>query len=369
MSTAPAGSREPAKIDVPRPRLGFARLNGIRSALSQRRPARSAGEAIMARRNLALVVAALTAALAFCASAAAQSYPTRPIRVIVPYTAGSPNDVIVRLLAQRLEPKLGQPLVMDNRPGGGTVIGTKAAATAEPDGYTLLFSSSSLVIEPALNTAANYDPQKDFAPIATVGTTVWVLAITPRLPATTIAEFVAWSKRNPGQVNFGFAQGTASQLVGGRFKVLTGADILDVPYKGGAAALPDFLGGRIQMLLPTPSTSLAMIRDGRMRALAITSATRSPDLPDVPTFAELGLPDLTLAFWAGMLAPAGTPPDVIHRIQQEVAKALNAPAVRERLQAQGAEPVGNTPEQFAAFIRAETAKWAKVVKDSGAKVD
>jgi len=366
MSTAPAGSREPAKIDVPRPRLGFARLNGIRSALSQRRPARSAGEAIMARRNLALVVAAVTAAVAFCASAAAQSYPTRPIRVIVPYTAGSPNDVIVRLLAQRLEPKLGQPLVMDNRPGGGTVIGTKAAATAEPDGYTLLFSSSSLVIEPALNTAANYDPQKDFAPIATVGTTVWVLAITPRLPATTIAEFVAWSKRNPGQVNFGFAQGTASQLVGGRFKVLTGADILDVPYKGGAAALPDFLGGRIQMLLPTPSTSLAMIRDGRMRALAITSATRSPDLPDVPTFAELGLPDLTLAFWAGMLAPAGTPPEIVRRLNAAINECLTAPEMQAAMAKLGFEPMINSPQEFAAFIAAEMPRWAEIVKSASA---
>lgn len=192
----------------------------------------------MARRNLALALAAAAVALTAAGSCPAQTYPTRPIRVIVPYTAGSPNDVIVRLLAQRLEPKLGQPLVMDNRPGGGTAIGTKAAANAEPDGYTLLFSSSSLVIEPALNKAVNYDPQKDFAPIATVATTAWVLAITPRLPAKTIAEFVAWSRQNPGQVNFGFAQGTASQLVGDRFKVLTGADILDVPYRAAPPRCP-----------------------------------------------------------------------------------------------------------------------------------
>lgn len=320
----------------------------------------------MARRNLALALAAAAVALTAAGSCPAQTYPTRPIRVIVPYTAGSPNDVIVRLLAQRLEPKLGQPLVMDNRPGGGTAIGTKAAASAEPDGYTLLFSSSSLVIEPALNKAVNYDPQKDFAPIATVATTAWVLAITPRLPAKTIAEFVAWSKRNPGQVNFGFAQGTASQLVGDRFKVLTGADILDVPYKGGAAAVPDFLGGRIQMLLPTPSTSLPLIRDGKMRALAITSATRSGDLPDVPTFAELGLPDLTLAFWAGMLAPAGTPPEIVRRLNAAINECLAAPETKSAMAKLGFDPMIGSPQDYAAFIAAEIPRWAGIVKSASA---
>jgi tripartite-type tricarboxylate transporter receptor subunit TctC len=320
----------------------------------------------MARRDFALALAAAAVALMAAASSSAQAYPTRPIRVIVPYTAGSPNDVVVRLLAQRLEPKLGQPLVMDNRPGGGTAIGTKAAANAEPDGYTLLFSSSSIVIEPALNKAVNYDPQKDFAPIATVATTSWVLGITPRLPAKTIAEFVAWSKQNRGQVNFGFAQGTASQLVGDRFKVLTGADILDVPYKGGAAAVPDFLGGRIQMLLPTPVTSLPLIRDGTMRPLAVTSATRSPDLPDVPTFAELGLPDLTLAFWAGMLAPAGTPPEIVRRLNAAINECLAAPDTKAAMTRLGFDPMIGSPQAFAAFIAAEIPRWAEIVKTASA---
>jgi tripartite-type tricarboxylate transporter receptor subunit TctC len=319
---------------------------------------------MMARRVLALALAAASAVLTAAAASSAQTYPTRPIRVIVPYTAGSPNDVIVRLLAQRLEPKLGQPLVMDNRPGGGTAIGTRAAANAEPDGYTLLFSSSSIVIEPALNKAVAYDPQKDFAPIATVATTAWVLAITPRLPAKTVAEFVAWSKQNPGQVNFGFAQGTASQLVGDRFKVLTGADILEVPYKGGAAAVPDFLGGRIQMLLPTPSTSLSLIRDGKMRPLAITSATRSPDLPDVPTFAELGLSDLTLAFWAGMLAPAGTPPEIVRRLNTAINECLAAPDTKAAMAKLGFEAMIGSPQEFAAFIAAEIPRWADIVKSA-----
>ncbi len=321
---------------------------------------------MMARRILALALTAAAAASSFSAASSAQPYPSRPIRVIVPYTAGSPNDVIVRLLAQRLEPKLGQPLVMDNRPGGGTAIGTKAAANAEPDGYTLLFSSSSIVIEPALNTAVSYDPQKDFAPIAPVASTVWVLGITPRLPAQTVAELVAWSKRNRGHVNFGFAQGTASQLVGERFKVLTGADILEVPYRGGAAAVPDFLGGRIQMLLPTPSTSLPLIRDGKMRVLAITSAARSAELPDVPTFAELGLPDLTLAFWAGMFAPAGTPAEIVHRLNAAIHDCVAALETQAAMARLGFDPMIGSPQEFAAFIAAESPRWAEIVRSVSA---
>ena len=318
----------------------------------------------MARRFLVPALAIAAVVLAIAGPCMAQTYPSRPIRVIVPYTPGSPNDVIVHLLAQRLEPKLGQPLVIDNRPGGGTAIGTKFAANADPDGYTLLFSSSSLVIDPALNKSVSYDPQKDFAPIATVVSTSWVLAITPRLPARTVAEFVDWSKQNPGQVNFGFAQGTASQLVGERFKVLTGADILNVPYKGGAAALPDFLGGRIQMLLPTPSTSLALIRDGRMRALAITSAARSPDLPDVPTFAELGLPDLTLAFWAGMLAPAGAPAEIVRRLNAAINESLASPEMASAMTKLGFDPMIGSPQDFAAFIAAEMPRWAEIVRST-----
>ena len=217
----------------------------------------------------------------------AQTYPNRVIRIIAPYTPGSPNDVMARLLAQRLQVSLGQPIIIDNRPGGGTTIGTKAAAIANPDGYTLLFSSSSLVIDPALHGKVDYDPLADFAPIASVATNC-ALTIAPELPARSMAEFVAHAKAHPGKLSFGFAQGTASQLVGERFKVLNGLDIVSVPYKGGALAVPDILGGRIQMYLPTPATGLPLIRDGKLRALAITSAARSPALPDVPTMAEVG---------------------------------------------------------------------------------
>jgi len=308
-------------------------------------------------------------ALGVAAPAWAQSYPSKPIRIIAPYTPGSPNDVMARLLAQHLRVSLGQPIVVDNRPGGGTSIGTKAAALANPDGYTLLFTSSSLVIDPAMNRKADYDPLKDFAPIAFVATTSWLLAISPDLPARSLAEFVAHAKANPGKLSFGFAQGTASQLVGERFKLLTGTDILSVPYKGGAAALPDFLGGRLQMLLPTPSTSLALIREGKMRALAITSPARSRELPDVPTMSESGLPDLTLEFWAGLLAPAGTPPAVIEKLSATVNDALRSPEMITSMTKLGFDTRIGSARDFAAFIAQEIPRWAEIVKSSGIKGD
>jgi tripartite-type tricarboxylate transporter receptor subunit TctC len=315
------------------------------------------------------MIAAAAVSLNVPLTASAQSYPNRVIKIIAPYTPGSPNDVMARLLAQRLQASLGQPIVIDNRPGGGTTIGTKAVATAAPDGYTLLFSSSSLVIDPALSGKPDYDPLKDFAPVATVTTTSWILAVTPELPARSLQELVAYAKANPGKLAFGFAQGTASQLVGERFKLLTGTDIVSVPYKGGAAALPDFLGGRIQMLLPTPATTLPLVRDGKMRALAITSATRSPDLPDVPTMIECGLDELTLDFWAGMLAPAGTPAEIVDKLNAVINESLRSPELKESMSKLGFEAKIGSPQEFAAFIADELPRWAKIVKSSGMKRD
>jgi tripartite-type tricarboxylate transporter receptor subunit TctC len=313
-----------------------------------------------------VVLATLAAAaLASGDDCLAQAYPTRPIKVITPYTAGSPNDVMVRLLGQQLQEQLGQPLVIDNRPGGGTAIGTKVAAAAEPDGYTLLYSSSSVVIDPMLNGKFDYDPRREFAPVATVATTSWVVAVSPALPATTLAELIAYVKAHPGKISVGVAQGTAAQLLGERFKVLTGTDILTVPYKGGAAALPDFLGGRIQMLLPTPSTTLSYFRDGRMRGLAITSKSRSPDLPDVPTMAEAGLPGLTLDFWAGMLAPAGTPAEIVMRLNAAINRVLASRDMRASMTKLGFDAKIGSPQDFSDFIAAEIPRWAEIVKSSG----
>jgi tripartite-type tricarboxylate transporter receptor subunit TctC len=283
----------------------------------------------------------------------------------VPFTPGSPNDVMARLLTQHLAPRLGQPIVIENKPGGGTTIGTKAAAMAEPDGYTLLFVSSSIALDRAMNKKVGYDALKDFAPVASVNTTYWVLVVSPSLPAKTMAEFVAYTKAHPGTTNFAATQGTAALLIAEMFKRLSGADVQIIPYKGGATALPDFLGGRLQMLNPTPSTSIPFIRDGRMRALAITSPARIAELPDVPTAREAGLPVLTLEFWAGVLAPAGTPPEIVGRLNAAINETLRAPEMKEAMAKLGFDARFGSPQDFAAFIAEEIPRWAGIVKATG----
>lgn len=321
---------------------------------------------MIARRTFVTAIAALASVGGATGAALAQSYPARVIKLILPFTPGSPNDVMARLLTRHLAPRLGQPIIIDNKPGGGTAIGTKAAASAEPDGYTLLFVSSALVTDPAMKQV-DYDPFKDFTPIAAVNTTHWLLTVSPTLPVKTMAEFVAYTKAHPGTVNFAATQGTAAMLVAERFRQLSGADVQIIPYKGGAAALPDFLGGRIQMLNPTPSTSLPLIRDGRMRALAITSAVRSNALPDVPTAREAGLPDLTLEFWAGVLGPAGTPPDVVGNLNAAINEVLRSAEMKESMAKLGFNARIGSPQDFAAFIAEEIPRWREIAKSTGVK--
>ena len=321
----------------------------------------------MTRRTIAAALAAIALGLAPTPSPA-QSYPARPIKLVLPFTAGSPNDVMARLLVQHLSPRLGQPIVVDNRPGGGTAIGTKAVAAAEPDGYTLMFISSALVTDPAMKQVV-YDPLKDFAPVAMVNSTAWLIVVSPTLPVKTMAEFIAHTKANPGKVNFAATQGTAAILVAERFKQLSGADLFIIPYKGGAAALPDFLGGRIQVLNPTPSTSIALIRDGKMRALLITSPERSALLPDVPTARELGFPDLTLEFWAGVLAPAATPPEIVGRVNATINDALRTPEMKQAMAQLGMDAKIGSPQDYAKFIADETPRWTAIVRATGVKVE
>jgi len=322
---------------------------------------------MLSRRHVAHVAAAVVAlatAGGWTEHARAQSFPSRVIKLIVPFTPGSPNDVMARLLTRYLQTRLGQAIVIDNKPGGGTVIGAKIAAGAEPDGHTLLFISSALVIDPAMKGVA-YDPFKEFAPVATVTTSSWLVTVSPSLPVKTMAEFIAYTKQHPGTVNFAATQGTAAMLVAERFKQLSTADVLIVPYKGGAAALPDFLGGRIQVLNPTPSTSLPMIREGKMRALMITSAARSAELPDVPTAREVGLPALTLEFWAGMLAPAGTPPDIIGKFNIAINETLRSDEMKAAMTKLGFDAKIGSPQDFANFIAEETPRWIEIVKATG----
>jgi tripartite-type tricarboxylate transporter receptor subunit TctC len=317
-------------------------------------------------RGLALVTA--LALLALAVPAAAQSYPSRVIKLIVPFTAGSPNDVMARLLTQNLQPRLGQPIVIDNKPGGGTAIGTKLAAAAEPDGYTLLFISSAIVVDPAMRHL-DYNPLKEFAPVASVNTTSWLIVVSPSLPVRTVAELVAYSKQHPGTVNFAATQGTAAILVAERFKQLSTADLLIVPYKGGAAALPDFLGGRIQVLNPTPSTSLSLIRAGKMRALLITSPDRSAALPDVPAAREIGFPELTLEFWAGVLAPAGTPAETVGRLNAAINDTLRSQEMKASMAKLGFDAKTGSPQDFSNFIKEEIPRWTAIVKSTGVKLE
>jgi tripartite-type tricarboxylate transporter receptor subunit TctC len=310
----------------------------------------------------------ILAAILFSSSALAQTYPSKPLRFIVPFPPGGGVDIVARAVGEKLSPRLGQPIVIDNKPGGGTTIGTRLAAAAEPDGYTLLFISSAIIVDPAMKGIA-YDPLKEFAPVATVNTAAWLIAVSPALPVRTMAEFVAHTKTHPGTANFAATQGTAAMLVAERFKQLSGADVLIVPYKGGAAALPDFLGGRIQVLNPTPSTSLPLIREGKMRPLMITSPARSAELGDVPTAREAGLPELTLEFWAGVMAPAGTPSDIVGRINGAINDTLRSPEMKDAMSKIGFDSKIGSPQDYARFIAEETPRWTGIAKAVGVKAE
>jgi tripartite-type tricarboxylate transporter receptor subunit TctC len=320
----------------------------------------------MATRR-ALLLGALASALA--RPAAAQSYPARPIRMIAPFSPGSPVDVAARLLAQHLAINLGQGVVVDNRPGAGTTTGMKAAAIAEPDGYTLLFQSSSLVVAPAMYKNLDYDPLKAFVPIANVVASHWVTVVPPSLPVRTVPEFIAYARANPGKLNFGFGQGTAPQLVGEWLKLTNRLDIASVPYRGGMQAVTDMMGGTIHLNIGTASTLVPLIRDGKLRAISVWGPTRFPELPDVPTMMESGFPGLSLFFWSGLLAPAGTPAAIVSRLNAETNTALRSPEMTASMARLGVEPSTGSPEDFAAFIAEEAPKWARIVEASGVKID
>jgi tripartite-type tricarboxylate transporter receptor subunit TctC len=321
-----------------------------------------------AARRFAFVVAiAVFAAIGRPSAAQPQAFPSKPVRIIVPYTPGSPNDVMARLLAPQLQGKLGQAVVIDNKPGGGTTIGTKAAAAAPSDGYTLLFASSALVIEPIMTKQIEYDPQKDFTPVAFIARTSLLLTINAQVPAKSVTEFVAYARANPGKLSLGFAQGTVSQLVAEYFNRLHGLDITSVPYRGGALVIPDMLGGRIHVYWPSPATVLPLIREDRIRALATSSPERTADLPDVPTMKELGLDELSLEFWAGMWAPAATPPDIVDKLNAAINEALQSPEMTASMKKLGFEYTIGSPQDFAAFVAAEIPRWTAVVKASGVK--
>ncbi len=314
-----------------------------------------------------LVVALILAA----AGAAAQTYPTKPIRLVVPFPAGGTTDILAREVGQRLSASLGQPVVIDNRPGAAGNIGTELVAKSAPDGYTLLMCTvSTHAINPNLYAKLPYDHVADFAPVILVASVPNVLEVTPTLPVNSVADLIKLAKDKPGQINFASSgSGTSIHLSGELFKTMAGVDMTHVPYRGSAPALTDLIAGQVQVMFDNLPSSLPQIKAGKLRAIAVTSAQRAPALPNVPTIAESGLPGFEATSWFGVVAPAGTPPAIVARINADLNEWLQSPDAKEKLLAQGAAAGGGSPEQFAAFIQAETEKWAKVVKSSGAKVD
>ncbi|RZT41030.1 Bug family tripartite tricarboxylate transporter substrate binding protein [Cupriavidus agavae] len=328
------------------------------------------------RRASALLLSIALSPLAIAAAHASDAYPSKPIRLIVPFPAGGTTDIMARAVSAELSKLPGWNVVVDNKPGAGGNIGSDMAAKAAPDGYTLLMGTvGTHGINQSLYGKLPFDPIKDFVPVTLVAAVPNVLVVNPAFAAqnkiNSVNDLIAYARANPGKLNMASSgNGTSIHLAGELFKTQTRTFMVHFPYRGSGPALTDLTGGTMQVMFDNLPSSMQLIKTGKLKALAVTSAKPSPALPGVPTIAQAAnLPGFEASSWFGLLAPAGTPPEIVNRIQQEVAKSLNSPAVRERLQAQGAEPSGNTSEQFAALIRSETTKWAKVVKDSGAKVD
>ena len=327
---------------------------------------------IRVRFFAALATAAVGLLLAFPASSQApSSYPSRPVKLVIPFPPGGPLDIVGRAIAQKLTDAWGQSVVVDNRPGAGGNIGADIVAKSAPDGYTVLMGAlSTHAVNPSLYAKMPYDAVKDFAPISLVAITPNVLVVNPSLPVNSVKDLIAYAKANPGKLSFGSgSNGSAGHLAGELFKVDTGTDMVHIPFKGGAPALQALLAGDTQLMFDNLANSMQQVKAGKLKALAVTTEKRSALVPDLPTMAESGVPGFDISTWFGIMAPAGTPPDVIAKWNTDLVKVLNSPDMRERMTAQGAEAAPDTPAEFSAFIARELAKYARIVKASGAKVD
>jgi tripartite-type tricarboxylate transporter receptor subunit TctC len=313
----------------------------------------------------------VSALLGILASGAfAQDWPARPVHVVVPYPAGGPNDIIVRIVGKRLGETLGQPIVVENRPGAGGNIGTDSVAKSAPDGYTLVsVGPGALIINPLLGKVP-YDTMRDFAPVTIMAVAPNALVAHPSFPAKSVRELIALAKQKPGTINYASGgSGSTPHLAAALFAEMAKVQLTHIPYKGTGPATADLIGGQVQIAFLGIPTVLPHIRSGKLRALAVTGKQRSPELPGVPTVDEAGVPGYELSPWYGLLAPAGTPRAVVERLAAEVTKIVRNPAMREQLSAQGAEPEGGTPDAFAKTLRADAAVWGKVVKEAGIRAD
>jgi tripartite-type tricarboxylate transporter receptor subunit TctC len=314
--------------------------------------------------------ASILAISIFGGAAMAQAWPSKTISLVVPFPAGGTTDVLARAVGAELSKSLGQPVIVESKPGAGATLGADYVAKAKPDGYTLLMGAVHHTIATSVYQKLPYSFQKDFAPVTTVALVPNILVVNPAIPAKTVAELVSYAKANPGKLNFGSnGNGTAQHLIGAQFEVMGGVQLVHVPYKGSGPLTTDLLGGQISMSFDTITPVLQSVKSGKLRALAVTSAKRSSTLPDVPTLDESGMKGFNLGTWFGILAPAATPKEIVVRLNTEIVKIINSPDFRKKMAEIGAEPIGNTPEQMAAQIKEDTERYAKLVKDAKVSIE
>jgi tripartite-type tricarboxylate transporter receptor subunit TctC len=319
------------------------------------------------RTTLRCAAASLGVGLIAAGVSFAESYPSRPVKLVLQLPAGSIVDVAARLIATPLSSRLGQPVVVENRPGGGGTIAAKAVASSAADGYTLLFVGVQSVFAAVVSNSPTVDPLKEFTAVAGIVTFPWVLVVPSSVPAKSMQELVAYAKAHPRTLNWGFGQGTGPHLLGELFLAEAGIDVTRIPYKGGTQAVPDMLGGRIQMNIGTVSNLRPLVEEGKIRALAVTGETRSPELPNVPTMKEVGLPRLTLGSWTGLLAPTGTQTDIVTRLNREINAVLATPEVMASMAKLGFEPQTGSPQEFATFLADQIHIWGSAAKLAGVK--
>jgi len=320
-------------------------------------------------RRCATGFAALVLAAA-CSAAVAQDYPSRPVKIVVPFATGGPADVYARYLGQRLQQAMGQAFVVDDRPGGGSIVGTDAVAKSPPDGYTLLLMSNTHTVNESLIPNKPFSLTRDFVPIAPINYSDLVMVVHPSVKAKTLSEFIALAKAEPGKLNYASSgPGTPYHMAGELFKAMAGVDIVHVPYRGSSGARTDLIGGQVQMMFDAVTTMSEHVKAGQVRALGTTGKVRSTVLPDVPTISEAGVPGYEATIWLGLVAPKGTPPAIVNRLNAEISKIVSRPEVKGEWAAQGAVAMTMTPEEFGKYINADIVKWERIVKISGAKPD